>query len=102
MDSVRANVADSGLATWDAPPREGDPGYEAFHRAFVRFVQARSIPKPTGPRGLAKGKRPKNHYKKHCALEKDGVLDLGQDPQYKLMDFQVCSFIRLILALLTL
>jgi chromodomain-helicase-DNA-binding protein 4 len=81
-------------ATWDSPPQEGDPGYEAYERAYGRFIKARSIPKATGPSGLAKGKRPRSHWMRN-PLKNNDILDLGQDPKYKLMDFQVCCILVL-------
>jgi hypothetical protein len=30
-----------------------------------------------------------NYFMRTQQLKKDGVLDLGQEPQFKLMDFQV-------------
>jgi chromodomain-helicase-DNA-binding protein 4 len=79
-----------GVATWDAPPREGDPGYEAYRRAFSRFIHARTIPPPKGVSGPGVAARAPNYFMRTQQLKKDGVLDLGQEPQFKLMDFQAC------------
>jgi hypothetical protein len=38
---------------------------------------------------LAARKRPNDHFMRRMALELDGVLDLGQDPKFQLMKFQV-------------
>lgn len=75
------------IATWDAPPRRGEPGYSAFERAFTRFLAAGRIPKPSGPRET---KRAKNGYARRYMLAQDSQPELGQDPQWKLMDYQAC------------
>lgn len=82
------------VATWDAPPREGDAGRAAFERAFTRFVHARSIAKPKGPIGLAAKKRPKDHFMKQSRLKEGEDLELGQESHFKLMNFQVFTSIR--------
>ncbi|KAI0249494.1 SNF2 family N-terminal domain-containing protein [Lactifluus subvellereus] len=56
-------------ATWDSPPRQGEPGYSAFKTAFGRFLDARRY-----------------------ALKQNSQPDLGQRDQLKLMPFQIDGF----------
>jgi chromodomain-helicase-DNA-binding protein 4 len=74
-------------ATWDAPPRRGEPGFAAFERAFQRYVASREIDPPKGP---SLKKRPRNGFKTQGHFFKDGTQPvLGQSSSFKLMDYQV-------------
>ncbi|KAJ7706367.1 SNF2 family N-terminal domain-containing protein [Mycena rosella] len=82
-------------ATWDSPPRPDGSGYLAFKTALIRFIASRTvyIPLRDGAKGT-KGKfenRVKDGYHKF-RLENASELRLGQDPSFKLMDFQVDGF----------
>ncbi|KAJ6574934.1 hypothetical protein B0H19DRAFT_1371843 [Mycena capillaripes] len=77
-------------ATWDSPPRQNDPGYSAFQTALRRFIESRTVYIPDR-RNPAKHDRAHDGYAKH-RIEEAAELDLGQDPAFKLMDFQVDGF----------
>ncbi|KAJ7492793.1 SNF2 family DNA-dependent ATPase [Mycena latifolia] len=80
-------------ATWDSPPRSGGPGYLAFKTALRRFIASRTvyIPLRDGAKGTKFDNRTKEGYGKHV-LKDASDLNLGQDPSFKLMDFQVDGF----------
>lgn len=79
----------SFLATWDSPPREGEPGYDAFQEAFRRYVRAQRVEVPN----LSKKEidvflnRPKNGWNNPYAVDRQPQL--GQADGLKLMDFQI-------------
>lgn len=75
-------------ATWDAPPRHGEPGWAAFENAFERFLNGRLIPKPSGPT-VKEQARKRNDYMRKYRLQEGQQPDLGQRKDLKLMDFQV-------------
>ncbi|KAJ6519648.1 SNF2 family DNA-dependent ATPase [Mycena sanguinolenta] len=78
-------------ATWDSPPRSTDPRYyPAFTTALSRFVASRQVFIPEGG-NPAKHNRVNNGYDK-LRLRDASDLNLGQDPAFKLMDFQVDGF----------
>ncbi|KAJ7042418.1 SNF2 family DNA-dependent ATPase [Mycena alexandri] len=77
-------------ATWDSPPRPSEPGYSAFKTALARFVASHEVNIPDGPKP-AKHNRVKEGYSKD-RIQDASELDLGQDPSFKLMDFQVDGF----------
>ncbi|CAA7268012.1 unnamed protein product [Cyclocybe aegerita] len=81
-------------ATWDAPPRHGEPGYEAFKAAFGRFVESRNviIPKQEKKYWDKFDARDPNAYRRQHMLKDASDLDLGQAPNFKLMPFQVDGF----------
>ncbi|KAJ7107605.1 SNF2 family DNA-dependent ATPase [Mycena crocata] len=77
-------------ATWDSPPRPTDSGYHAFTTALRRFIASREVWIPTTAKhGLSN--RSKDGYGRY-RIEAASELDLGQDPSFKLMDFQVDGF----------
>ncbi|KAJ6604478.1 SNF2 family DNA-dependent ATPase [Mycena vulgaris] len=80
-------------ATWDSPPRSVEPGYLAFKTALSRFIASRKvyIPIRDGAKGTKFDSRLKEGYSKHV-LKNASELKLGQDPSFKLMDFQVDGF----------
>ncbi|KAJ7932575.1 SNF2 family DNA-dependent ATPase [Mycena leptocephala] len=77
-------------ATWDSPPRPNDPGYSAFKTALARFIASREVYIPEGG-------KPAKHDRKAEGYSRDRIedaseLDIGQDPAFQLMDFQVDGF----------
>ncbi|KAF8213246.1 SNF2 family N-terminal domain-containing protein [Mycena galopus ATCC 62051] len=78
-------------ATWDSPPRSSDSRYyPAFKTALSRFIAARQV-------FISEGGKPAKHDRKNDGYDKLRIddaseLDLGQDPAFKLMDFQVDGF----------
>ncbi|KAI0271427.1 hypothetical protein BC834DRAFT_441990 [Gloeopeniophorella convolvens] len=81
-------------ATWDAPPRQGEPGYPAFKAAFGRFLEARDvhIKIRSGAQLKAFEDRPEDGFRRRYALKQGAPLDLGQKSGLKLMPFQVDGF----------
>ncbi|KAJ7654999.1 SNF2 family DNA-dependent ATPase [Mycena polygramma] len=78
-------------ATWDSPPRTTESGYPAFTTALKRFIASREVYIPDGKSNPAKHDRTNDGYAKH-RIQNASELDLGQDPAFKLMDFQVDGF----------
>ncbi|KAJ7139950.1 hypothetical protein C8R44DRAFT_765859 [Mycena epipterygia] len=80
-------------ATWDSPPRSDAPGYLAFKTALHRFIASRTvyIPIRNGANAVKFDKRVKDGYGKDVLMDPSD-LKLGQDPLFKLMDFQVDGF----------
>ncbi|KAF8973574.1 hypothetical protein BDZ97DRAFT_1690769 [Flammula alnicola] len=81
-------------ASWDSPPKRGEPGYGAFKVAFDRFVDSRSvfIPKRDKSYWEVFDKRTQDEYRKKHLLKHASDLELGQAPNLKLMPFQVDGF----------
>ncbi|CAK5279999.1 unnamed protein product [Mycena citricolor] len=77
-------------ATWDSPPRPDDDKYPAFRNALGRFLASRKVFIKNAPRGVLPNRR-KDGYAKY-RLKEAADLQLGQDPKFKLMDFQVDGF----------
>ncbi|KAJ7071197.1 SNF2 family N-terminal domain-containing protein [Mycena amicta] len=77
-------------ATWDSPPLPDSPGYAAFSTALERFIAARDVWIPEGTKTRMPD-RAKEGYSSH-RLKQAEDLSLGQDPAFKLMDFQVDGF----------
>jgi hypothetical protein len=79
------------IATWDSPPRQGEPGYSAFKLAFGRFLDSRKVRiKHRNKKEIETFEnRPKNEFRQRYALTQDRQPDLGQKEQLKLMPFQV-------------
>ncbi|KAK7064375.1 chromatin remodeling factor mit1 [Favolaschia claudopus] len=78
-------------ATWDSPPRSQDVRYyPAFETALRRFIASRDVFIPDGVKPV-KADRLKDGYHKF-RIKEPSDLDLGQDPAFKLMDFQVDGF----------
>ncbi|KAI0756774.1 SNF2 family N-terminal domain-containing protein [Daedaleopsis nitida] len=75
-------------ASWDSPPRRREPGFTAYEKAFQRFLFARSV---TVPSRNKKDPLPKkgDRWRATEAFTDESQPDLGQDPQLKLMPFQV-------------
>lgn len=78
-------------ASWDSPPRRGEPGYEAFATAFKRYVHGRTVQVPIHDKKYIATfeNRPLDEFRRKHALRDPAGLDLGQDPSLKLMPFQV-------------
>ncbi|KAJ7786129.1 SNF2 family DNA-dependent ATPase [Mycena metata] len=77
-------------ATWDSPPRPSEPGYSAFKTALARFIASHEV-------NIPDNSKPAMHNRVAEGYSKDRIqdaseLDLGQDPSFKLMDFQVDGF----------
>ncbi|KAI0720008.1 SNF2 family N-terminal domain-containing protein [Cerioporus squamosus] len=75
-------------ASWDSPPRSSEVGYDAYERAFERFIYGRSVTVPTRSKKDSVSKNgsrwtPKEHF------TVDNQPKLGQSAQLKLMPFQV-------------
>ena len=81
------------IATWDSPPRQGEPGYSAFKVAFGRFLDSRRVHIKLRSRKQIEAfeNRQKNDFRQRYALKQDRQPDLGQQEQLKLMPFQVNS-----------
>lgn len=81
-------------ATWDSPPRRGEPGYGAYERAFRRFVDSQKVfVKKTRKEVEKMEARVENGYGAFALRrDLDEQPDLGQSNQLKLMKFQVCRF----------
>src|SRR6266850_4990328 len=79
------------IATWDSPPRQGEPGYSAFKVAFERFLDFRRVHIKLRSKKQIEAfeNRRKNEFRQRYALKQDGQPDLGQQEQLKLMPFQV-------------
>ncbi|GLB35984.1 putative class II histone deacetylase complex subunits 2 and 3 [Lyophyllum shimeji] len=78
-------------ATWDSPPRRGDPTYSAFQTALQRFADSHHlvVPKHSASYCETFDKRAKDGYRAQHALKDASDLDIGQSRQLKLMPFQV-------------
>jgi hypothetical protein len=92
-----SDVLTISLATWDSPPRPNDPGYSAFKTALARFIASREVYIPEGG-------KPAKHDRKAEGYSRDRIedaseLDIGQDPAFQLMDFQVFSFTKIVQSL---
>ncbi|KAI6008336.1 SNF2 family DNA-dependent ATPase [Pisolithus orientalis] len=77
--------------TWDSPPRPGEPGYSAFERAFVSFLESRTISVLKSPKEMQRlDNRRRDGYASHVI---DSTTEeqpkLGQSDQLKLMKFQI-------------
>ncbi|KAF5352561.1 hypothetical protein D9756_006063 [Leucocoprinus leucothites] len=81
-------------ASWDSLPRPGEKGYDAYKRAFERYVFSRNveIPKLSAAHIKRFDNRTKDEYRKKHALDDAADLQLGQAPGLKLMPFQVTGF----------
>ncbi|KAH9049552.1 SNF2 family N-terminal domain-containing protein [Lactarius hengduanensis] len=81
-------------ASWDSPPRPGEPGHSAFKVAFGCFLESRKVHiKLRNKKQIeAFENRPKNEYRQRHALKEGGQLNLGQQSHLKLMPFQVDGF----------
>jgi hypothetical protein len=79
-------------ATWDSPPLPEDAGYQAFLTAMKRFIDSRSVIVPKRSKKFYEhfDKRAKDESRKHL-LKDASLLKLGQNPDLKLMPFQVCA-----------
>jgi len=82
------------IASWDSPPRSEEPGYDAFKRAFARYVFSRTveIPKLSAAHAKQFDNRVKDDYRKKHLLKDSADLKLGQPSHLKLMDFQLDGF----------
>ncbi|KAL1739193.1 P-loop containing nucleoside triphosphate hydrolase protein, partial [Schizophyllum fasciatum] len=77
-------------ATWDAPPRPDEAGYDDFKRALERNLIARTVKVPRKmPQEVEE--RKKDGFTSH-RLKQPTDLKIGQDPALKLMPFQVDGF----------
>ncbi|KAH7930550.1 hypothetical protein BV22DRAFT_56154 [Leucogyrophana mollusca] len=79
-------------ATWDSPPRKGEPGYAAFETAFQRFIDSREVIVDQSAKKVQKlESRSKEGYSKYV-LAKDAQPNLGQSSHLNLMPFQIDGF----------
>ena len=94
--SWRFIVFSTYVATWDSPPRLGEPGYSAFKVAFERFLESRKVHIMLRSKKEIEAfeNRRKNEYRQRYALKEGGQLDVGQQSQLKLMPFQVKFFLH--------
>jgi hypothetical protein len=87
--SFRCTVLIAHAATWDSPPRSDNPRYyPAFKTALSRFIASRKVFIPEGGKPAKHNREVQGYHR--LRLENASELDLGQDPAFKLMDFQVC------------
>jgi len=79
------------IATWDSPPRQGEPGYSAFKIAFGRFLDSRNVQIKLRSKQQIETfeNRRRNEFRQRYALKQDQQPDIGQQEQLKLMPFQV-------------
>lgn len=94
-------VTSKHTATWDAPPRPGEKGYENFKQAFEKFIESRSVLLPIRDQQYWKtfDNRTKDGYRKQHILKDAADLKLGQQKNLKLMPFQVCyTYVRVSLS----
>ena len=85
-------------ATWDSPPRFGEPGYEAFEAAFRYLIESRKVTVPSRTKAQYQelDNRKKDGYARYRLLEGQQPK-LGQSEQIKLMPFQVrCHFFYIV------
>ncbi|KAI0801048.1 hypothetical protein C8Q74DRAFT_1364698 [Fomes fomentarius] len=75
-------------ASWDSPPRSGEIDYAAYEKAFARFIFAESVTVPKRDKKRPPQKKGAGWLRRE-AFTCDSQPDLGQDPQLKLMPFQV-------------
>ncbi|KAI6118993.1 hypothetical protein EV401DRAFT_1965170 [Pisolithus croceorrhizus] len=78
-------------ATWDSPPRPGEPGYSAFERAFVHFLESRTISIIKSPKEIRQldSRRPDGYSPFVIDSATGAQPDLGQRSELKLMEFQI-------------
>ncbi|KAI6007186.1 SNF2 family N-terminal domain-containing protein [Pisolithus albus] len=78
-------------ATWDSPPRPGQPGYSAFERAFVYFLESRTISVIKSRKEIREleTRDPDGYSSLVINSETEAQPDLGQSNQLKLMKFQI-------------
>ena len=90
---VVAIALNFSTATWDSPPRRGEPGYGAYERAFQYFIDSREIHVKKARKQIDQIEtRAKNGYDRFALRrDLDEQPDLGQNNQLKLMKFQVCG-----------
>ncbi|KAG6854233.1 hypothetical protein C0991_009251 [Blastosporella zonata] len=81
-------------ASWDSPPRPSGYGHEAYRSALHRYIYSRTVIVPNHSVSYCEkfDNREKNEYRARHGLNKAEDLDIGQDPQLKLMPFQVDGF----------
>ncbi|KAF8846211.1 hypothetical protein BDN67DRAFT_918420 [Paxillus ammoniavirescens] len=81
-------------ATWDSPPRRGDPEFAAYERAFHRFVDSRTVFVKKTQKEINKlENRVENGYSPFALKrDSDDQPDLGQNGQLKLMKFQIDGY----------
>ncbi|KAJ4484899.1 hypothetical protein C8J55DRAFT_472367 [Lentinula edodes] len=81
-------------ATWDAPPKATDLLYPAFQQALHRFFEARKVQveKYSKEKLSAFLDRQQDLFRKTLAIKTADQLDLGQNPELRLMPFQVEGF----------
>ena len=75
-------------ASWDSPPLEEDPGYALYVRAFKRLVSSRSVV----VRSLGKNEeieKDGSRWERYKSFTTESQPELGQDPKFKLMPFQI-------------
>ena len=90
-----SHYSPSTAATWDAPPRNGEPGYDAFKIAFKRYLNARTVVVRKKSAGEIKLLEDRDKTRKWSASAL-GITslpshDIRQDKNLSLMPFQVRS-----------
>lgn len=80
--------------SWDAPPQSDEPGYDAYKRAFERYIASKKVFILKQPKKYwdAFDHRKEDEYRKQHILKKAEDLVLGQPSNFKLMPFQVVLF----------
>ncbi|KAI6104072.1 SNF2 family DNA-dependent ATPase [Pisolithus croceorrhizus] len=78
-------------ATWDSPPRPGEPEYFAFERAFVYFLESRTISVVKSPKEIQQleSRCPEGYSSLVIDSATGAQPDLGQRSELKLMEFQI-------------
>ncbi|KAL4070788.1 hypothetical protein J3A83DRAFT_4245468 [Scleroderma citrinum] len=78
-------------ATWDSPPRPGEPGYPAFEAAFSSFLKSRTVFVVKSRKDIDKFEnRTPGGYGRHVIdSATDQQPELGQSSRLRLMKFQI-------------
>ncbi|KAI6136491.1 SNF2 family N-terminal domain-containing protein [Pisolithus sp. B1] len=76
-------------ATWDSPPRPGEPEYFAFERAFVYFLESRTISVVKSPKEIQQLESRCPEGYSSLVIDSGAQPDLGQRSELKLMEFQI-------------
>ena len=92
---LASTLTDDILATWDSPPEPDSYGYAAFEDAFDRFLGSKNVIVPKLSRSEEERRDKRGGAKKWTSdalgIPEDGLYDIEQSKDLKLMDFQVCE-----------
>jgi len=80
------------VGSWDTPPQPGEFGFQSFQNAFRRFITSRSVLIPR--RNKQDARAFDDREKGGCPITVKGTPELGQNPDLKLMPFQVCVLLH--------